>query len=218
MICWTDLETLGSEPPTNDIIEIGAVMTTDDLDRVGEPFGALVEIPSRARLANVNPVVLEMHAKNGLWRDLAAGPTVSLMTADLAFRDWIRGAGVAGGVRLAGSGVSHFDSNLICDQLPLSWAEFTGYNDHVKPTLDIGIVRRFLTTFGLEELIPEAARTEVPHRALDDVLRFIDEARAYRDLLRTLTTSMPTPAAPRSPEPRLPDPGRDPNPRRRWIL
>lgn len=182
-ICWTDLETLGSEPPNNHIIEVGAVMTTDSLEIVGDPFHALVRIPDHVRLWEIDPAVVEMHSRSGLWRALWEGPSLSLSDADVVLNEWI-GRTAEGAPRLAGSGVSHFDSNLIRDHLPLSWVLFDGYNAHVKPTLDVGVLRRFLTTFELGNVIPDLARTEVPHRALDDVRRFIEEARVYRDALR----------------------------------
>lgn len=184
MLCWIDLETLGSDSPNN-IIEIGAIMTTDDLEEVGDPFHALVRPPAHVPLVRVPAAVLDMHAASGLWDDLAAasrgqGEVMHLDDADAELRDWMTLWCAPPAPTLAGSGVSHFDSALIRDQLPTTWAELKGYNAVVKPTLDIGVVRRFLDTTGQGRLIPDFAREDCPHRALEDVRRFIREARHYR--------------------------------------
>lgn len=176
MICWLDLETAGSTPDVDYVLEIGAVMTTDTLTELST-LRTLVRPPDALLLWDVDPIVLEMHSANGLWSDVFARGT-DVANADRIVSEWLREVSQGAEIRLAGSGVSHFDHDVIRRRLPLTWARLDGYNDHVKPTIDVGVIRRFLKTTGLEHLVPDLG--DIPHRALDDAQRFVTEAREYR--------------------------------------
>lgn len=173
-ILWLDLETTGLDVTHDRIVEVGAVLTNQDLHEV-DRYHAVLRWPFAALKEMMAPEVWEMHTANGLIRDCtAATGTLSRVSADLV--DFIEAyVDPDETLPLAGSGVGHFDLHFVREWLPRV-ADRLAYW-----TIDIGVVRRFLRDIvGL----PEPDRENVPHRAMDDVLLHLDEARTYRDLLR----------------------------------
>lgn len=172
-ILWLDLETTGLDVNHDRILEVAAVLTNGDL-KVIESYHAVLKWPKETLEQLITePEVWEMHSRNGLIDAcVEASATLPDVSGDLLrfLDDYVDGQ-----VILAGSGVAHFDLLWLREWLPRVAERLAYY------TLDIGIVRRFLQiVVGL----PEEDRPQVPHRALDDVLLHIEEARAYRDRLR----------------------------------
>lgn len=66
MLAWIDLETTGLDPAKESILELALVVTDNDLNVVSEWGEVLHWNGDRER---VDPVVDEMHQKNGLWDD-----------------------------------------------------------------------------------------------------------------------------------------------------
>lgn len=174
-ICWVDLETTGNRAHDK-ILEVGAIMTTRDLEIVDE----LSEVAMVAKLPpdiTLEPVVAEMHTINGLLED-AKTIGFSLNEIDIAMEGWIKSYEKSNHIPLAGSGVSHFDRRYIQKDLPR-------FNDHLSYwCLDVGVLRRTLKIVaGID--IPEAQLKEAKtHRALDDIRVHLEEMRIYRSILK----------------------------------
>lgn len=172
-ILWLDLETTGLDVNHDRILEVAAVLTDGDL-RVIESYHAVLKWSEEALEHLITePEVWEMHSRNGLIDACTeASATLPDVSGDLLrfLDDYVDGKAI-----LAGSGVAHFDLLWLREWLPRVAERLAYY------TLDIGVVRRFLQiVVGL----PDEDRPQVPHRALNDVLLHIEEARAYRDRLR----------------------------------
>lgn len=169
-ICWIDLETTGSGE-YDIIIEIGAVMTDRDFNELSSK--QIVLQLGKAFHHRLDPVVLEMHTKNGLLDDCLNSKILN-MDADAMMVEWISEFTKGDHIPLAGSGVSHFDKpKFIARDLPL-------LNDYLSYwSYDVGTMRRWLKLFGVD--IPGAdTREGLNHRALDDIRAHIQEARAYK--------------------------------------
>lgn len=177
-IFWCDLETTGTEEEYDDIIEVGAVMTDFEFNQIGETFQCVIT-PSTFALGRLmeNKVVRNMHLQNGLLEDiLNADLAVPLDKAIGRLRTWIITTldDPFAKVMLAGSGVGHFDRRFINHHMPIIADSF------VYQFLDIGVVRRFIKMCGVAE--PSTVQGDPKnHRALDDILQHLEEARTFRD-------------------------------------
>lgn len=161
----------------DEIVEIGVIGTTADLKPLFE-VETMIE-PSRhtLTLASTNRPVYDMMLGNGLWADLAAEvgrgrfPSLERVEDDLlTLIDRFAGSGAK--VVLAGSGVATFDSRFIAEQMPRLSARLEYF------THDVGVLRReWRRATGSDLVMSDQNKT---HRAFDDVLCHLEEARAYR--------------------------------------
>lgn len=185
---WVDLETTGTDEAFDEVIEIGAIMTDFEFNVLGDPAGFEVIIePTEYALGRMmkDKVVRDMHNDNGLLGEVLNGQGKDLRTAQYDMLEWMENTlnvkkrkGPVNKFRfmLAGSGVDHFDKRFIVEHLP-------DVNKLLAfPTLDVGMVRRFLRFSGVE---PSHDNTESKdHRALGDIRLHLEEARAYRDMFQ----------------------------------
>ena len=167
---WTDLETTGSELADHQIIEIGAAITDMKLNVLD---GREYVLPLTGEY-EIKPIVQEMHARNGLWKDVHASKNV-LADVDVEIAEWIRKFNGSDHMWLAGSGVSHFDRQFIKRDLPLTNKRLTYH------AFDVGVLRR---TFELILGVPGWPEDRKDHRAFGDVLFHIEEARWALDRMR----------------------------------
>jgi oligoribonuclease len=169
---WTDLETTGSTLDDNQIIEVGAAITDTDLNVLS---GRSYVLPIMMKV-DMKPVVIEMHTKNGLLKD-TMNPFVytSQDVVDYELAQWVREFNGSNHMLLAGSGVMHFDRQFIKRDLPLLNDRLTYY------AFDVGVMRRGYEILLGGEDWPADGKT---HRAFDDVLFHIEEAKFVLDKLR----------------------------------
>lgn len=179
-LCWVDLETTGSNVDHDEIIEIGAILTTPTLEQIGDPFQQVLE-PGPMALGRMmqNAVVREMHKANGLLADVLNDQGVRPHVAATRMLEWLdrydhgdfrRGRNLI----LAGSGVGHFDKRFIDKYLPQVSQRLRYY------VLDIGVIRRAHRMWLGSDL--STANDGKTHRALDDIKCHLDEARDFQRL------------------------------------
>lgn len=177
---WLDLETAGLDPRTGRVLEFAAVLCEDargdNLTVVAQYVGVIGASPDVLDSLEIDPAVMRMHAANGLWADVranaasAAPTTIEDVDAFLAaLADSLTG-GLRHRVVLAGSSV-HFD---------LAWCRvhfprFAEYLSH--RVLDVTTLRRAVDSWAPK---PVAWPARGAHRALDDILASIGEARVAR--------------------------------------
>ena len=179
-LLWVDLETTGTDFEEDSIIEIGAILTTYDLNIISE-FEIIIKPTSESyKRMMLNSVVSEMHTVNGLINDLANTDT----TQDQATQEmllWIKsamleygGENYEGKFVLSGSGVGHLDRGFIKSKMPDLDSLLRYWH------VDIGVVRRAHDMWvGTEVTSINDAKT---HRAIDDIRCHLQEAGAFRDL------------------------------------
>lgn len=178
-LLWVDLETTGSDPTKDCIIEVGAILTDQDLNVLGE-YSELVA-PTEEGLGRLmmNPTVRRMHEANGLLEellDLSATPPRRVHHVSAHLVHWADDLGARRGrTILAGSGVGHFDRRFIAKWMPLV-DKFLRYW-----CIDIGVVRRAHEMWA-DTPLPSDADTRKTHRALDDIRCHLEEAKAFRTL------------------------------------
>ena len=67
-LCWLDLETTGTDPLSDAILEIGVTITTKRLMHVAS-FQRVVRPSRNTRITEIDPFVWDMHNENDLWRE-----------------------------------------------------------------------------------------------------------------------------------------------------
>lgn len=186
-LLWLDLEATGLNTALDEIVEVGVILTTADLQVLGT-FESVVrptEIGMQRLLAN--EAVVQMHTANGLLQVLqstAQLPAVAKVEDQLiALLD---DAGARGRLLLAGSGVSHFDFAMLGTQMPRLHA-LLGYAQ-----IDVGIIRRGFQMWAGADLV--SANDDKTHRAMDDVRCHLAEGIAYRTAFAAIATLIHTSA------------------------
>lgn len=186
MLVVLDLETDGLDPFKNDILEVGAIL----LDHKEHGMRFLEWCCTRARRTaedGVDPFVVEMHTKNGLWRDCMQ-KGIALAFVDGLLEDELRRAGARDkSVILLGHSV-HFDKGFIDAQMPRTSRLLS------HRLLDIGAFARFLRAMGV--VIPDTK--EMPHRALPDCYLELNHYHDTKAAVKELAASVAVGPDPRT--------------------
>lgn len=193
-LAWVDLETTGLNPRQDEILEIGIVVTDNDLQErsavqfLMNPWGPQLE----AGIQACDPFIIDMHNASGLFDDLRDdkkhkfncwdGLIESLIADFLSDHDAV-------GSPMCGSTV-HFDRNFLNQHLRKVEALFHYRN------IDVSTVKQ-LYNIELERDMVQNPRLSIeegdfplwkgsdpkPHRALDDIRESIAELKFYREHL-----------------------------------
>jgi len=180
-IAWFDLETTGSREDDS-IIEVGFVLTDRDLNELVAVSEVVLPHDYNFLRSRMDPVVVEMHEKNGLLADLNRIESHAYIPRganriDTHIASILKEYGKGDHLPFAGSGVAHFDRKYIRREMPRTDAKLSYW------ALDIGSLRRWLQVWGIETPGSELHQPKT-HRAVDDVREHIAEAKAIRDTLQ----------------------------------
>lgn len=173
MLIWLDLETTGLTPEDNEILEIGVIVTDDNLIEHGR-FHALVAPAVTRTLESMHPVVQKMHTNNKLWSEINQIPEdCTIDSAETQLLDFLEECGVKPGeAQLAGSTIS-FDRAFVAVHMP-RLAKYLHYRN-VDVTSFNEIARRSWP--GLHMNRPVLDRGA--HRADVDIQNSLDVMRYY---------------------------------------
>ena len=170
-IAWLDLETTGNKDG-DQIIEVGMVLTdaTPALNVI-RTFREVIRPAAWVYVkAAMDPIVIEMHTQNGLIAEIdVRNPADRFMTQERIL-DFLGPS--TKHIPLGGSGVCHFDRKYIRRDWPKVDKRFTYWS------YDVGVMRRMARLAGLT-----GPSVDKPHRALDDALSAVNEARYYIKIL-----------------------------------
>ena len=172
MLVWMDLEITGLDATRDVIVEIATIVTDDQLNIVAEGPD-LVIYQSEDALANMDPVVVEMHTRSGLL-DAIRSSTISLQDAGAATLAFIKEhVPVASTVPLCGNSIG-MDRRFLTAYLPEieNWLHYR--------SIDVSSVKELVRRW-----YPQA-KNDLPHktgthRALDDIRASISELQFYRE-------------------------------------
>jgi oligoribonuclease len=167
-----DLEMTGLDPTTDVIVEIATIVTDDELAIVAEGPDLVVHQPDEA-LAEMDPVVREMHTKSGLLEAIRASD-VSLADAGTATLAFIRThVPEPRTVPLCGNSIGT-DRRFLAAYLP-EIEEHLHYR-----SIDVSAVKELVRRWYPKVSQGRPQKVGL-HRALDDVRESIEELRYYRE-------------------------------------
>ena len=173
-LVWIDCEMTGLSTATDALIEIACVVTDAELTVLDEGIDLVMAAPAPA-LAQMEPVVLDMHTSSGLLEAVRAA-TLTVPEAEEQVLAYVR---------------SHVPERRKAPLCGNSIATDRGFLARDMPTLDDHLHYRMVDVSSIKEL----ARRWYPrtyfaapvkgggHRALADILESIVELRYYRAAL-----------------------------------
>jgi oligoribonuclease len=195
VLAWIDLEATSLVAAAHALLEVAAIVTDDQLAEVGR-FHRVVYWEGAARLAHLGPdspdeafteaaaatginhVVVEMHARNGLWRESATSPhglaEVDDPLAEFLAQTAMATDGATGQVlklQIAGSSV-WFDRTLMAVSLPQALGQF-----HYR-MIDVTTLNELARRFWSRLHGNKPHRREL-HRAMPDIEDSLALCRYY---------------------------------------
>jgi oligoribonuclease len=174
MLVWMDLEMTGLDPARHTIVEIATLVTDDELEVVAEGPDVVVHQPPEA-LAAMDPVVVEMHTKSGLLREIEAS-TLSLADAGALTLAFIKEhVPEPRTVPLAGNSIGT-DRRFLAIYLP-EIEEYLHYR-----SVDVSTVKELARRWYPDTLAKAPEKTG-GHRAMDDIRDSVAELRYYRSTI-----------------------------------
>lgn len=172
MLVWMDLEMTGLEPSRHVIVEIATLVTDDDLKILAEGPDLVIH-QDEAALAQMEPIVVEMHTRSGLL-DAIRASTITLADAGAQTLEFIKThVPEARRVPLCGNSIG-MDRRFLAAYLP-EIEEYLHYR-----SVDVSTVKELVKRWypGLNSSRPRKAGA---HRALDDIVESIAEMAYYRE-------------------------------------
>ena len=190
MLAWIDLEATGLIATEHAVLEVAAIVTDDQLQEVDrfqrviywEPAKRLTHLGNNstddqfeeaATSMRIDPVVVKLHARNGLWAE-AATSSHSLTSIDTQLADFL--ARVSKGqdaqrAQIAGSSI-WLDRSFMSISLPRALAQL--HYKCVDVTTLNELARRFWPR--LHQALP--SKREI-HRAMPDIEDSLELCRYY---------------------------------------
>jgi len=162
----------GLEPARHVIVEIATLVTDDDLNIIAEGPDLVVH-QDDAALAEMDPVVVEMHTRSGLLEAIRSS-TLTLADAGAQTLEFIK-AHVAEPRRvpLCGNSIG-MDRRFLAAYLP-EIEEYLHYR-----SVDVSTVKELVKRW-YPALNSGRPRKAGAHRALDDVMESVAEMKYYRE-------------------------------------
>lgn len=177
LFCWLDFETTGLNPGKDVLLEV-AVALADSAD----PFNAKLAHHGvfwyhPDLVCDINPIVREMHTKNGLLKECADGDALDVFESENELLRLIPDT-IDKDQKpiLAGSSI-HFDWAFLCSWMP-KLAKRMSHREGDVRRYDVSVLKLECKLQGMPEL-PKAGA----HRAKDDVFESIAHAKACREWL-----------------------------------
>ncbi len=177
----------GLDPDRHVIVEIATLLTDDELNVIASGPELVIKA-SEADLAEMDPVVVDMHTRSGLLEQIRAS-TVTLEEAGaqtLAFLT--EHIDTPRTVPLCGNSIGT-DRRFLATHLT-EIEEFLHYR-----SVDVSTIKE-LTRRWYPDVLKSAPRKDAGHRALDDITESVNELRYYREKVFQSTTSATTPTQP----------------------
>lgn len=178
ILLWCDFETDGLDKETCNLLEVAVIFTSQSLVELARLQVVVKPESVTWTQYSMHPKAFEMHEANGLLDEVHQSQN-SIRDAESMVTELCRRFSTRAEKRfiMAGSGVGVFDRPLWDRFFPLA----AGFLDY--PVIDIGVLRRTLKMFGLEQEFTVPDNTTRPHRALYDLEMYIQEMVGYRGVL-----------------------------------
>jgi oligoribonuclease len=171
MLAWIDLEMTGLDPARHTIVEIGCLVTDDDLAIVAEAPDLVVHATA-AQLGEMDEFVTAMHTRSGLLPEISAS-TLTLEQAGVLTLDFLKlHLPEAPKVPLAGNSIGT-DRRFLALQLP-AVEDYLHYR-----SVDVSTIKELCRRWR-PEVYKGAPAKGGGHRALQDIRESVAELAFYR--------------------------------------
>lgn len=177
----TMLQMTGLNPDTEEILEIYCILTTGGLEIIEEQgFHAIIHWPSE-RLDQMNEWCVNTHAKSGLTQAVIDSTTTPEEAARNLYEYIVKHIPEPRRALLAGNTVH-------ADRAFLRKAPFDIVTDHLHyRILDVSAIKEAARRWSAPRVIKKCPSKKGLHKARDDILESIAEAKYYRDSIFRLT-------------------------------
>lgn len=183
MIAWLDVETTGLDPELDALLEVGIIITTDQLEEVANRSVVLpvdVSSPRLQRRLHVDNdgIVGKMHTANGLLKEVAYA-VGTVWAAERQMIDLMLPVSTIEKPIMGGSSIT-LDRSFLAIWMPELLEQF-----HYR-SLDVSSLREAARRWlpELTEYEPVVSK-DANHRVLDDLRASIELARFYKNHLST---------------------------------
>lgn len=171
----------GLDPDTEEILEIYCIITTGDL-QVIDPAGfhATIHWP-KSRMEQMGEWCTATHAKSGLTAAVLASTTTPAQAADALYEYVTAHVPEPRRGLLAGNSVH-------ADRAFLSRGPYARLTEHLHyRLLDVSSIKEAARRWGAPAIVAHVPMKKGKHKARDDILESIEEAKYYRDTIFRLT-------------------------------
>jgi oligoribonuclease len=167
-LVWIDLEMSGLDISQDIILEVAVIITDEQLKIVAYGPDLILSAPN-LDLANINPIVHDMHTKSGLL-DKIAKSQVSLEHAQDQILNFIKFYGAPKTMPLCGNSIWQ-DKLFLIKYMP-KLIDYLHYR-----VIDVSTVKELVKNwYGVGEF-----KKTKTHRALSDIEESINELKYYRE-------------------------------------
>lgn len=171
----------GLDPDTEEIIEIFCIITTGNLQVLDEEgFHAIIHWP-QSRLDQMDDWCTRTHANSGLTAAVLASTTTPEQASDALYEYVTRFIPEKRRGLLAGNSV-HADRAFL-RQKP--YGKVTSHLHH--RILDVSTIKEAANRWCPKRIVNKVPTKKGRHKAKDDILESIEEARYYREVIFGLT-------------------------------
>ncbi|KAK7426162.1 Phosphatidylinositol 3,4,5-trisphosphate-dependent Rac exchanger 2 protein [Neonectria magnoliae] len=176
-LVWIDCEMTGLNPDTEEIIEIYCIITTGNLEVLDEEgFHAIIHLPS-SRLDQMDAWCTKTHADSGLTAAVLASTTTPEQAADALYEYITRFIPERKRGLLAGNSVH-------CDRAFLRRGPYARVTKHLHHRiLDVSSIKEAARRWSARRIVNKVPSKKGLHKARDDILESIEEARYYREAI-----------------------------------
>ena len=176
-IAWIDIETTGTNPQTDKILQIALIITDNKFNTI-EQYEWIVKHNTQEVYEQANEYVQNMHNETNLWNRIKQeGQELNTIDNQLSQTlTKIYNSNNGYKINIGGNSV-HFDNSFIQQQMPLSAKHIS------HRVLDISAVLQYFRVVGNKVPLPKHT---VSHDALDDIQWTITQAKAIQEHIKEL--------------------------------
>lgn len=177
-VCWIDAEMTNIDEATGKVIEIAAIMTTWQLEEI-ETFHRVIHYEQDFLYETLSPWSQQHHTRGNpsLLKLVEISPH-SKVEVERDFKLWLDKHRGTKKLMMAGSSV-HWDRKFILNQFPTLRAVF--HFRIIDVTTILELVRRWMPS----QILRDAPKRSMSHRALDDIRSSIDLLRYFKECMFT---------------------------------
>jgi len=175
LLVWIDCEMTGLDPTTDTILEIHCLITTPTLDLL-DPAGytATIHHPSSI-LSSMSPWCQTTHAATGLTPAVLASTTTAEQAAS-GLLSYIRRFVPEPRTALLAGNTVHMDKMFLMREPYAPVIEYLHYR-----IFDVSAIKEAARRWCSEDVVVRVPVKKGGHRARDDILESIEEARYYME-------------------------------------